>query len=141
MSLIELSLDLGEMQEYEALPDGPYNAEVRDVETKVSEKIPTGYFVLSLMVPVEEFPADYDATNAPEGVPLTYARVKIPTAEDRRSVKPFKTLLSAMGIEATGTSFDPQDWVGKQVQVLLKADEYQGVATNQVEAIGPVPSV
>jgi len=141
MSIIELGIDLEEMQEYEALPDGPYVANIRDVEVKFSEKVPTGYYYIQLQVPVDEFPADYDAANAPEGLTIVYARMAVPTANNRRSVAPFKNFLKAIGIEAKGSKFDPNEWVGKELQVLLKKTEYNGSPVNNVEAIGPVPYI
>ena len=141
MSIIDLGMDLDQMEEYEALPDGPYKAEIRDVEVRHSEKVPDGYYYMQLLVPVEEFPADYDAGNAPEGLSIIHARMKVPSQADRRSVAPFKTFLKAIGIKASGSKFDPQDWVGKQVQVLLKKSDYNGSPVNNVEALGPVPTV
>ena len=141
MSIIELGMNLEEMQEYEALPDGPYIAEIRDVEVKYSEKVPTGYYYIQMQIPVEEFPADYDVANAPEGLTIVYARMAVPTANNRRSVAPFKNFLKAIGVDTSGSKFDPSDWIGKNMQVLLKKTEYNGSPVNNVEAIGPVPSI
>lgn len=141
MSIIELGMNLEEMAEYEALPDGPYIANIRDVEVKYSEKVPNGYYYIQLQVPVEEFPADYDAANAPEGLNIIYARMAVPTPENRRSVAPFKNFLKAIGISTSSDKFDPEEWIGKELQVLLKKTEYNGSPVNNVEAIGPVPSV
>jgi hypothetical protein len=141
MSIIELGMDLDQMAEYEALPDGPYKAEIRDVEVRFSEKVPHGYYYMQMLVPVDEFPADYDAGNAPEGLNIIHSRMKVPSVDDRRSVAPFKAFLKAVGISTKGNKFDPQDWVGKQVQVLLKRSEYNGSPVNNVEAIGAIPKV
>lgn len=139
VDMISLSQNIDDMPEYEPLPSGPYPAEVRHVEVAHSEKIPTGYIKMALMVDPSDYPADYDASNAPEGVPLTYARVRIPT-EDRRTVRPFKMLLAALGVSG-GSSFDPGEWVGKQVQVLVSRSEYQGALVNNVETVTELPSV
>ena len=50
MDLIKLSGDLSEMEEYQPLPAGPYRAEIREVEIKHSEKVPTGYIYMKLLV-------------------------------------------------------------------------------------------
>jgi hypothetical protein len=140
-SVIQLSQDLSQMEEYQPLPAGPYVAEVRDVEIGYSEKLPNGYFKIALLVPVENFPADYDVGNAPQGVPITYARVQVPDPNNRRTVGPFKNWLRAVGGELAGTEVDPQDWIGKEVQVVLSVNMYQGAPVNNVEMVGPVADV
>lgn len=141
MSIIELSQDLNEMQEYEPLPAGPYIAQVRDVEIRHSEKLPNGFFYVQLLIPVENFPADYDAANAPEGLTVIYARVQVPTPENRRSVRPFKNFIRALGLEDSGNKIDTSEWVNKELQVLLSTSEYQGAPVNNVESVSPVARV
>lgn len=141
MNIIELGQDLDQMEEFEALPAGTYTAQLQDVEIRHSEKIPNGYLYIQLIVPTEEFPADYDVGNAPEGLVVTYANVKLPDMNNRRTVAPYKKLLEAVGVKAKGTKFDPNDWIGKDVQVNLTRSEYQGSPVNNVLGVGPVPSV
>ena len=136
MSIITLATNLADMEEYEALPDGPYKAEVRDVEVRFNEKNPNGYIYLAMLVHPENFPADYDPANAPEGVTVVYSSVRVPDPANRRTVKPFKNLVKAVtGKEATGTEFDPEDWKGKEITALLKRGEYNGGPVNNVEAV------
>lgn len=141
MSIIELNANLNDMQEYEALPAGNYKAEIRDVEERFSEKMPNGYYYIQLVVPPAEFPADYDPENAPEGVILTYARVGKPDPTNRRTVRPFKVLIEAMGLDSNSNTFNMDDWIGREVQALVSQDEYQGSPTNQVQSLSPVPTV
>lgn len=141
MSIIELSQDLGEMQEYEPLPAGPYRAIVRDVELRYSEKLPNGFFYIQLMIPTENFPADYDAGNAPEGLTVVYARVRVPDPADRRSVRPFKHLLTALGLKDSGNKIDTSEWINKEVMVFLSVSEYQGAPVNNVERVDAVTQV
>lgn len=135
MSIIELNVNIEDMDEFEPLPAGMYRAQVREVEIKFSEKQPTGYYVIQLMIHPDNYPADYDTANQPDGALITYARTAVPTPENRRSVKPFKALLRALGIPVQGNTFDEQEWIGKELNVLLKVDEYQGTPTNQVESV------
>jgi len=138
--LIKLAMNLEDMEEFQPLPAGPYRAEVREVTTKITEGVPNGFFVIKLRVDPNDFPVDYDPENAPEGVALTYANVKLPDG-DRRKVKPFKNLLKALGVDASGTSFDPSDWIGKEVQVFVSVNTFQGNLVNNVESIAPLPRV
>lgn len=141
MDLIKLNMNIEDMEEYEPLPSGPYPVEVRDVEIRHTEKVPDGFIYLSLRVDPSDYPADYDAANAPEGLIVAYARVQLPTGTDRRKVKPYKSLLRALGVEPKGNEFNPADWIGKTAQALLSVQEYQGAPVNNVEALGPLPRV
>lgn len=139
--LIKLAAGIEEFAEYEPLPAGQYRAELREIEVRHSEKQPNGYLYMVFRVDPSDFPVDYDAGNAPDGVKLTYARVQLPDANNRRTVKPFKDMLKAMGLELQGSEFNPTDWIGREVQMLLSTGEYQGSPTNNVEKISPLPSV
>lgn len=140
-NLIQLAGNLEDMQEYEPLPDGPYRAELQDAEIKYNEKTPQGFITAQFKVHPDQFPADYDAANAPEGVTVTQGYVALPDPSNRRTVAPFKRFLTALGVDMKGSDFDPQDWVGREVQVLLKRGEYQGALLNNIEAINPLPQV
>lgn len=139
-NMITLAADINEMEEYVPLPSGPYVGEIRDVEVRYSEKQPNGYFYITLRIDPDEFPADYDHENAPDGALVSFARVSVPDPNNRRSVRPFKALLTALGLEK-GSKFDTGDWIGKEVQVMLSEREYQGVPVNNVEGLNPVPKV
>jgi len=141
MDIIELSTNIEEMQEFEPLPAGPYPAEVRDVEVRYSEKQPNGYFYLVLNIDPNDYPADYDVENAPEGAQIVYARVQVPDAANRRTVKPFKNMLAAFGVKQKGNKFAPDDLIGKHAQVILSVNEYQGNPVNNVEGILPIAQV
>lgn len=141
MDIIKLSTDIADMEEYVPLPAGPYRAELRDIEVKHSEKVPLGYFYCSLRIDPSDYPADYDAGNAPDGLNVVYARVSVPDPNNRRTVAPFKAFLKALNVDAKGDSFDPKSWIGKEVQVLLSTSEYNNAPVNNVEAVQPLAKV
>jgi hypothetical protein len=141
MSIIQLANDIQDMEEFEPLPDGVYPAELQDIELRFSEKMPNGYLYCVFTISPDSFPADYDAGNAPEGLQVVYSRTGIPDPSNRRSVRPFKMFLNALGVKIKGTDFDPQAWVGSSAQLLLKRQEYQGAMINNVESVSPLPKV
>lgn len=141
MNIISLNTDIGEMEEFEPLPMGVYTATVVDVDVRTTEKMPNGYFYLQLRINPEEYPADYDAGNAPDGMLLTYARVAVPTADNRRSVKPFKDLLLALGIEPKGTQVNIEEWIDKDVQAHVSRNTYQGALINNIDQLASIPTV
>lgn len=141
MDMIKLALNIEEMEEYSPLPNGPYRSELRDIEVKHSEKLPNGYFYCQFRIDPSDFPADYDAANAPDGLNVVYARVQVPDPNNRRTVAPFKGFLKALGIEVSGATFDPSSWVGSEVQLLLSVNEYNGQMVNNVDAVFALPKV
>ena len=140
-NVIKLAGNIEEMEEYEPLPDGPYPAELQDIEIRYSEKQPSGYLYCKLRVQPDDFPADYDAGNAPDGLDLIYARVTIPDGANRRAVKPFKDFVRALGGDPAGTDFDFDSFVGSRVSILVKRQEYQGSVVNNIETLSALPQV
>lgn len=140
-SIIDLDVNIEEMEEFEPLPEGQYLAHIRTVEIATSEKIPEGFIKVVFQIDTDQYPADYDVANAPEGSVLTYSRVRLPNSGNRRSVNGFNSFLSTIGVKAKGNTFDMEKWVGKEVLLLVKRDVYQGQPTNQVVAISPKPSI
>lgn len=141
MSIIELTENLGGMEEYEPLPNGVYNAELQNIELRSNEKTPNGFLTCYFRIAPSEYPADYDAANAPEGVLVTHGYTPIPDPTNRRTVRPFRNLLEALGVRQDGKSFNPSDWIGRQVQLLITRGEYRGALVNNVEAITSIPRV
>jgi hypothetical protein len=141
MSIIELGTSLGEMKEYQALPDGLYDGELQVAELKTNEKNPNGFFSLQFRISPEDFPADYDVDNAPEGVLVTYGYLAIPDGKSRKNVAAFKKVAKAFGETDKSASIDPENWIGKKVQLMLKRGEYLGSEINRIEAISPIPVV
>lgn len=141
MDIIKLSANLDDMQEYEPLPAGPYVAELRDIEVRFSEKQPNGYLYCQFRIDPSDYPLDYDAANAPDGLFVVYARIQIPDPLNRRTVAPFKAFMKSLGVDPKGDSFDPSEWAGKNVQLLLSKNVYQGQDVNNVDAVGAIPKV
>lgn len=141
MSIIELAGNIQDMEEFEPLPDGVYPAQLQDIEIRHSEKVPQGFLYCQFRISPDHYPADYDAANAPEGLNVVYARVAIPDPANRRTVRPFRNFLKALGVKVAGTKFDPQDWIGKDAQLLLKRQEFQGSLVNNVESVNELPKV
>ena len=139
--LIKLSVSLDDMEEYEPLPNGTYPAEIRSVEEKYSEGVPGGYYKMALRIDPDDFPADYDPANAPEGVQVVWASLKRPDPNERRTIRPFKQFIKAVGGDLKAAEFNTDDWVGQHVQVLLTVSEYQGALVNNVQGVSELPSV
>jgi hypothetical protein len=140
-SLIDLDINIEEMEEFVPLPEGQYLAHIRSVEVATSEKIPEGFLKVVWQIDVDQYPADYDVANNPEGTLLTYARVRLPNSQNRRSVNGFREFLATINVKAKGSTFDFEKWIGNEALLLLKRDMYQGMPTNQIAAISPKPSI
>lgn len=141
MSLIELSTSIEDMKEYEPLPDGTYRAELQDVSLKANETTPQGFLTCQYRISPDQYPADYDAGNAPEGVTVTQGYIALPDASNRRTVAPFKRFLEALGAKVEGSQFSIDDLIGNEVQVTITRGEYNGSLVNNIKYVGPVAVV
>jgi len=141
MSIIRFDSDISEMAEYEPLPNGVYRATVIDVEERSNEKTPKGFLTTTLRVSPDDYPADYDANNAPDGVNVVMGYLALPDAENRRTVGPFKKFLMALGIAPKGSQFETSDMIGAETQVHLVRGEFQGALVNNIQGVSPVPQV
>jgi len=141
MSIIQFAVNLAEMEEFEPLPDGLYLGEVQECEVKFSEKMPQGYVYVQYHISPDQFPVDYDVANAPEGLTVVFARTSVPEASNRRSIAPFRAFLRAHKMPLNAAEFNSEEMIGKQTQLLLKRNEYQGALINNVEGVQAVPEV
>jgi hypothetical protein len=138
-NIVQLTQNMEDLEEFEPLPRNWYRATCVLAETRASEGVPDGYFYLQFVIPVDEYPVDYDPENNPEGTQLTYARVRIPT--ERRYVRPFKNMMAAFDLPTSGTEVDLDAFIDKQVLLLVEVSEYNGQPNNQIAGIKNIVTV
>jgi hypothetical protein len=97
-SILELDMNLEDYADYEPLPPGNYPAEIRSAEMRISDK-GNEYYYVGLVIHPDDFPADYDVANAPEGANLVHARLQKPTADNRRSITAIKNWYKALNLK------------------------------------------
>lgn len=125
-SMIDLGVDIANAEAPELLPIGDYAAEVRAAEPKVSS---TGnnYVAVQFYISPEEYPADYDVGEAPDGTILTYNRVPWPiSGNDKRGVYRLRKFMESLGAPFEGSKVSLDKWVGRRAIIKIKHETYEG---------------
>lgn len=133
-SIVELDMNLDEYDDYEPLPPGGYPFTVTLAETRTSEK-GNDFYYCTLQIHPDDYPADYDVANAPEGANITYARMQKPDPKNRRSITAVKNWFKALGMSTKTSKINPAEWEGKQGKVILKYGKFNNQPTNEIVAI------
>lgn len=136
MGIIELDGNLDETPEPELLPPGFYAAEVADVQVRQNQKGTGSYFSVKFMIPAENFPADYDVDNWPDGLPLYYNLLRVPTSADRRAKLNIKRWMETLGLPTDVSTIDPSTWIGRPANVKVEHSTYEGVTRESIARNG-----
>lgn len=132
LDILELDQPLEDYEEPELMAPGWYFAEIQTVEVRQNQAGTGSYYAVKFVIPTEKYPPDYDIANWPDGLPLYYNLVRKPRPGDRRAISTLKKFLQQIGRLATGTTIDPNDWVGAQAKIKLVHNTYQGNTREQI---------
>lgn len=137
INIIELDMNLDEFEDFEPLPSRDYEAEVRKAESRISDK-GTEYYYVQFVIHPDDFPADYDRANAPEGLNLIYARLMKPDPADRRSITAMKKWYRALGMDLKTTVINPGEWEGKRAKLTVGIGQFNGEDRNEIKAVSTI---
>ncbi len=133
-SIIAYSEDIADAEPPVPLPVGDYPAEIRKVEQNESQKTGNMYAAVSFYISPEDYPADYDASNAPDGTVLIYRRVLLEdNPQSRWRMRKFLTAIGAV----PSRNIDLNDWIGLTATVGVGRDVWEGEPRAQVERVNP----
>lgn len=122
-SVIEYSEDVSTAEAPPALPAADYTAEVRGAQRKTSQA-GNEYVEVMFHISPDQYPPDYDAEIAPDGVNIPYRRVPIgdnPTARYR-----MRMFCESIGV-IPSRSIDINDFIGCQARVTTAIETNEGV--------------
>ena len=121
-SVIEFSTDLNEQEAPVPLPEGDYEAEIRSVEIKESQR-KTKYAEVTFLISPDQYPADFSEDGNPDGEILKYRRVSL--EDNPRSRFNTRKFIEAIGAPL-GKRIDLNQWIGCRANVTIGHDEYEG---------------
>lgn len=125
-SILDLGVDIADAPAPEILPAGDYTAEIRAATPKMSAA-GNHYVAAQFYISPEEFPADYDIAESPDGVILTYNRVPWPQDKnDKRGIYRLRKFMEAVGAPFQGSKVDLDKWVGLKAVITVKHGTYEG---------------
>jgi hypothetical protein len=133
-SIMDFSEDIADAEAPEPLPVGEYVGQIVATETRASQR-DTKYVAVTWLIAPDEFPADYDPANAPDGRQVIYRRV--PWEDDRQSRFRVRVFCEAIGA-AMSKSINHGDWIGLEARLTIEHDEYEGINRENITRVNPV---
>lgn len=133
-SVLDIGMDIAGAEQPDLLPAAEYVAEVRSAEVKVSGA-GNKYIAVAFYIPTEEYPADFDVTNAPDGLTLTWNRVPVPENNDRRAAFRLRKFMETIEAPFEGSRLDLEKWTGLKARVRIKHGSWEGVNREEIASV------
>lgn len=134
INIMELDTNLDDFEDFEPLPAGNYEAEIRKAELKLADS-GNEYYKITYHIHPDAFPADYDKENAPEGMQLIFGRLFKVNPHDRRSVTAMKKFYKANGMSLKTSKIDPATWEGARCKLSVGVSEWNGEMRNEIKGL------
>ena len=132
--ILDLGTDIAEAAAPEILPTGTYIGEVRQCEPKVSNS-GNKYIAVQFYISPDEYPADYDVAEAPDGVILTFNRVPFPEPGDKRGIYRMRKFMEALEAPFEGSKVDLDKWVGLKAALNISHETYEGETRASIKSV------
>lgn len=132
--IIEFSEDISEAEAPDPLPVGDYRAQIRSAAPRVSVNTGNKYAAVGFYISPDEYPADYDANNAPDGKTVLYRRVSL---EDNPAARfNMRRFCEAIGAPMS-RSVNMADWLNLEARVTIEHDEFEGINRENITRVNP----
>jgi hypothetical protein len=119
LDVIELEESLSDVERPAELPAGLYVGEIQDVQVATSAKGNT-YYSIRFVIPPDEIPADIQE-DFEDGASLFWNRqIKPRDGKDRRALFNLRKFVEAIGLDASTTTIDPNDWMGCRARLRVR---------------------
>lgn len=117
----------------EPLPEGTYKGEITDLTTATNPNSGKPTFRLRIIIPPENFPADFSPENAPDGLLVLYFGPDL--SNERKDKWNARVLGESLRIPLTA-GLRKEDFTGKQVEVdLVHREGQDGITRNNVKGL------
>jgi hypothetical protein len=130
LNIVSFSEDIAEAEAPEPLPERDYPATIADAnvgETKNGDPM----FIIKFKINEDDYPADFDAGNAPGGKTLTHYLVAQDSPAGRHRVKQFCQAVGA----PMSKKLRAGDFIGLTAQITIKHEEYEGVPRERIQRV------
>lgn len=133
-SVLDLGIDVAEAPAPEILPVGSYIAEIRSVSPKVSSS-GNRYIAVQFFISPDDFPADYDVAEAPDGAILTFNRVPFPEPSDKRGIYRLRQFMEKIQAPFEGSKVDLDKWIGLKAVLNVAHETYEGETRASIKSV------
>lgn len=136
LDVLELDQNLDDYPEPELLPEGWYRAEVQGVEKRTNQAGTGQYYAVKFVIAPDQYPADYDADNWPDGLTLYYNLLRYPRSGDRRALANVRKFMEKLGLAVDTNRIDPNEWVGRDARLKIEHGTWEGNKREQIARNG-----
>ena len=131
-SILTFSEDISTAEAPDPLPMGTYPASIHSIEVKTSANSGNRYLDAVLRVQPDDFPADFNVENAPDGVLIHYRYVVVEdTPRARHNIRLF---CEACGVAAS-KQINVNEFLGAEVQIEIVHGEYNGIVREEIRTV------
>ena len=127
-SILSYSVDLNDQEMPDPLPPGTYSGEIVKTERKTSGA-GNNYLAVSVRIPPEGFPADFNADGLDDGIILTYNRLS--TEDNAMARYRMRRFLESVGM-VPSKEIDINDLLGRTLSVEVGNQVYEGEKRAQI---------
>lgn len=132
--IFELGMNLSDAEAAPLLPQGDYEAEITNVEKRMSDK-GNSYFSLQFRIDPTVMPPDIDAdTHYPEGARLSYNRIMCPDGTQRTLYR-LKKFIEALGLPTNTSTIDIAEWMNRTAKVRIKHSTWEGEERMEIAGV------
>ncbi len=132
-SIIEFSEDISTAEAPEPLPERDYPFTISGATRKVSTNTGNPFAQVQLRINEEDYPADFDANNAPGGKTISHI---IGLTDDAPSRHRLRKFMEAIGAPMS-KRINLAEWVGLTGKATVSHQTYEGVKRERVAKVEP----
>jgi putative intracellular protease/amidase len=129
--ILAFSEDIGEAEAPEPLPERDYPATIEKVDGTKTTKDGRRMVAVTFKISEEDYPADYDAGNAPGGTSLTHFLMADDVQASRHRMRRFCEAIGA----PMGKQIRVTEWIGLRASLGIKHEEYEGVNRAKISKV------
>lgn len=135
-TILEFDQDISTVEAPPPLPAGEYVGTIVSAVVKTSNNTGNKYVEVRFRVDPEQYPADFDASNDPDGVDLYWRRLMYDTSQ--RGMYRMRKWCETIGC-GMSSRIDPSEWIGLEgrLEVSNKPDQ-DGVDRAEIDRVHPV---
>lgn len=131
-TIIDFSEDISTAEAPPALPPGDYTAEIKSARVRVGATSERRYVEVMFHIPTDQYPADYDVENKPDGINIAFRRV--PAEDDATSRYRMRMFCEAIGVTPS-RKIDVSEFVGCEARVTTFNERNEGVEREQISKV------
>lgn len=134
-TILDLGVDIANAEAPEVIPTGTYVGEVRSAEVRTSNTTGNKYVAVAFYISPDEYPADYDVAENPDGITLSYMRCPWPEPTEKGKIFRLRKFLEAIGYPFEGSKVDVEKFAGLKAKLNVGHETYEGETRATIKSV------